>query len=88
MGKRRTQDITRTEAARLLDEILLHLDTFTRDTTADRGTILSALFDAVQARGLAVPYPCSGEAHSNPYIDNCGVCTPNWGTVAVPVRVK
>jgi hypothetical protein len=22
---------------------------------------------------------CTGEAHSNPYIDNCGVCMPYWG---------
>lgn len=29
---------------------------------------------------------CNGEAHSNPYIDNCGVCMPFWGSypVAVP----
>lgn len=22
---------------------------------------------------------CNGEAHSNPYIDNCGICMPFWG---------
>jgi hypothetical protein len=86
--KKRTQDITRTEAGRILDEILLHLDTFTRDARIDRGVILSALFDTVQSRGLAVPHPCSGEAHSNHHVDTCGMCSPNWGTVAVPVRVK
>lgn len=21
---------------------------------------------------------CTGAAHSNPFIDNCGVCMPNW----------
>ena len=26
--------------------------------------------------------PCTGEAHSNPYIDNCGVCMPQWGWIA------
>jgi hypothetical protein len=25
--------------------------------------------------------PCNGEAHSNPFIDHCMVCTPRWGTV-------
>lgn len=25
--------------------------------------------------------PCNGEAHSNPYIDNCMVCAPRWGTM-------
>ena len=24
---------------------------------------------------------CDGEAHSNPYIDNCMSCLPNWGKV-------
>ncbi len=23
--------------------------------------------------------PCDGEAHSNPYIDNCLTCAPRWG---------
>jgi hypothetical protein len=32
-----------------------------------------------KAEGLLVP--CSGEAHSNPYIDNCGICAPRWGLV-------
>jgi hypothetical protein len=27
--------------------------------------------------------PCHGEAHSNPFIDNCGVCMPRWGLVEV-----
>ncbi len=22
---------------------------------------------------------CHGEAHSNPHIDNCGLCSPRWG---------
>ena len=25
---------------------------------------------------------CTGEAHSNPYIDNCMVCLPYWGEYA------
>ena len=24
---------------------------------------------------------CTGEAHSNPYIDNCAECAPRWGYV-------
>jgi len=23
--------------------------------------------------------PCTGEAHSNPYIDHCMMCAPRWG---------
>lgn len=29
---------------------------------------------------------CTGEAHSNAYIDNCMQCAPNWGVVAVKVE--
>jgi len=25
--------------------------------------------------------PCPGEAHHNPYVDNCGHCAPRWGEV-------
>lgn len=25
--------------------------------------------------------PCPGEAHQNPLIDHCGLCTPLWGHV-------
>jgi hypothetical protein len=27
---------------------------------------------------------CPGEAHSNPYIDHCMTCLPNWGRIAIP----
>lgn len=27
--------------------------------------------------------PCTGEAHSNPHIDNCMVCAPRWGQMEV-----
>lgn len=27
----------------------------------------------------AVWKPCNGEAHSNPFIDNCWICMPFWG---------
>ena len=30
---------------------------------------------------------CSGDAHSNPNIDNCGQCAPHWGWI-VPSDVK
>lgn len=33
-----------------------------------------------------VTVKCNGEAHSNPFIDNCGVCLPHWGKypIAIP----
>jgi hypothetical protein len=31
---------------------------------------------------------CTGEAHSNPFIDHCWVCMPNWGVVVTPLELK
>lgn len=28
---------------------------------------------------LAICNKCTGEAHENAFIDNCGLCAPNWG---------
>ena len=25
--------------------------------------------------------PCPGEAHTNPFIDNCMICAPRWGEI-------
>ena len=30
--------------------------------------------------------PCPGEAHSNPFIDNCSLCMPRWGWVEIPAK--
>jgi hypothetical protein len=84
-----TKNITRKEAAAIINDLTLHLDKWSRDTSkADRVAILSHLFDLVHGYSIPVPHPCSGEAHSNPYIDHCGVCMPNWGTVQIPVKVR
>lgn len=50
-------------------------------------------FELIKGRGNPAPLivrdgyhavPCSGEAHSNAFIDNCGVCLHHiWGFVAV-----
>ena len=53
-----TQNITRSEAAIILNDLLVHLDVWTRDATVhDRDDILSHLFDLVQSQGLKIPYP-------------------------------
>lgn len=31
---------------------------------------------------------CNGEAHSNPFIDNCMCCAPRWGFSGPKVIVK
>ncbi len=44
------------------------------------------MYDTAEARGESRDVAeakymekCPGEAHSNPWIDNCGLCMPNWG---------
>jgi hypothetical protein len=29
--------------------------------------------------------PCTGPAHADPHIDNCGMCAPLWGVVPIPL---
>lgn len=31
---------------------------------------------------------CTGEAHSNPYVDNCMLCAPRWGLIEIPEQFK
>ena len=31
---------------------------------------------------------CTGEAHSNPFIDHCGVCMPYWEVAVRSVNVR
>jgi hypothetical protein len=31
---------------------------------------------------------CTGEAHSNAFIDNCSLCAPNWGVIVLPPQFK
>jgi hypothetical protein len=38
--------------------------------------------------GIAPIYKCLGEAHSNPFIDNCGSCMPRWGWSGPRIIVK
>ena len=39
------------------------------------------LFCESCALSLGLLVQCPGEAHTNPYIDNCSICIPRWGTV-------
>jgi len=40
--------------------------------------------DLTCARCGVMLQQCNGEAHSNAYIDHCGVCLPGWGWVRAP----
>lgn len=38
-------------------------------------------FEEAQREKTGRLVPCPGEAHENPFIDNCGICAPRWGEV-------
>lgn len=41
------------------------------------------------AKDLGILIPCTGEAHSNGFIDHCAVCMPRWGWVEkIPMQIR
>lgn len=72
--------IKRSQAARLLDDI--------REMLAARQD--AEHIEAMLERQYDIPplKACTGEAHSNAYIDNCGVCAPRWGWLGEEVEVS
>jgi hypothetical protein len=49
------------------------------------------IFDRLARKGkpqLWDVHKCTGEAHSNPWIDHCPVCMPRWGVVVKVLEVK
>lgn len=68
----------RSEAAKLIDRI--------REIAA-KPTADIALIRALQEADVEPLEPCQGEAHSNPFIDNCHRCAPRWGFVGKAVKV-
>lgn len=71
----------RSQAARLIDEL--------REMAArtDRTYTATELGDWLAQHGIAPLEVCTGEAHSNPFIDNCMVCAPRWGFVGKAIKV-
>lgn len=49
-----------------------------RTVEADDGRV----FTLAPRRPTGRLLPCPGEAHGNPFIDNCMLCAPRWGEVA------
>jgi hypothetical protein len=77
-----TQDISRADAAAMLEDVIDVL--FSQGADYEK---VDAIRSAFKAR-FTMPRSCQGEAHANPNIDHCSVCMPNWGTVRSPIRVK
>jgi len=85
-----TKDIKRKDAARLLQEVAmltarLEEGYHSKDRPVD---VANRLRTILASAGLSVPRVCNGEAHSNPHVDHCGVCMPNWGWVSETIKVK
>jgi hypothetical protein len=41
------------------------------------------------AKDSGILIPCTGEAHSNGFIDHCAVCMPRWGWVEkIPMQIR
>jgi hypothetical protein len=98
------QDIKRKQAAAFIDEVLQFICqmeegrvtvrggyTIAQDTARNqmRMELANRLRTIASNHGLEVPRPCTGEAHSNPHIDNCGVCLNyHWGLSGKNVKVR
>lgn len=74
--------IKRSEAARMFEEIR---EILAGEFTADTREQLLRVFER---RGVWELEPCTGEAHSNPHIDNCPNCMPRWGLVGPKIEVR
>lgn len=91
---RKTQDIKRGDAAAFIDETLAVIARLQEGSLLlnmseeDQKTMADIFRVTLNIYGLEIPRRCTGEAHSNPYVDNCGVCMPLWGWVSTPVRVR
>lgn len=71
--------IPRKTAAEMLDDIREMLQA--RKTPEEIEEMLSRDYE------IAPLEKCTGEAHSNPHIDNCMVCTPRWGVVGAKIKI-
>lgn len=69
----------RSQAEKLIDRI--------REIAA-KPTADIALIRALEDAGIGPLVKCEGEAHSNPFIDNCMTCAPRWGFVGKAVKVR
>ena len=74
----------RKQATALIDELRVLADEY-RAGASPVATANKLSWFLLEA-GLPPLTPCPGEAHSNPFIDNCHTCAPRWGWVG-PVEV-
>lgn len=46
---------------------------------SDAVTALRLIRHEFEVKGIPDLEVCTGNAHSDPHIDNCGACAPRWG---------
>ncbi len=81
-----TVNLSRKDTARLLESLLKEVAEDIHSKQPSK--LASRLREVFATQGLEIPRPCNGEAHSNPHVDNCGVCMPNWGWVSQTVKIR
>ena len=78
------QYLTRTEAMNLIDQVRQLL------VNPIHGSTVEESIRQMMAHDFCVPplRKCTGEAHGNAFIDNCGACMPRWGITGKKIGVK
>lgn len=81
--------LKRKDAANFIQETLLLIarleeGEYSKNTPVE---IANRFRTIASSHGLEVPHTCPGDAHSNPHVDNCGICMPNWGWVAKDLKI-
>lgn len=90
MAPKNVINLTRTDAATLIEDVRKALawrdKSAAGSQTADE--TLALIREALNLAGLPSLELCNGEAHSNAFIDSCGVCAPRWGLTGAPVKIR
>lgn len=89
-----TVQMKRSDAAKLLEHVLeltaraRYNKNATKNDIIDSVVTLLERFNEVHGTTLKLGVMCDGEAHTNPLIDNCGACMPNWGFIGPTIKIK
>jgi hypothetical protein len=78
-----SRKMSRKQAAALIERIRIIVA-----ENPDRLLAPALLQDVLSLGGLAPLERCTGEAHGNPHIDNCGQCAPRWGWLGDAVTIR
>ncbi len=88
--KTNLNEISRSQASRFIEEMrVLHARLLDPTQEMVKMTIAKEIETAMRQNGITEVKKCTGDAHSNPFIDHCGVCMNlGWGFSGKNVKVK